>query len=316
MIKQLHLKNFRSHENDIINFHEGFNVIIGEGCSGKTDIIRAIKLLNWFRPINFRYHSHFAKNKTTSVKFISYENSVVELIKTKSTAKYIIKLPNSKKQEFRKFKSTVPKEVSRIINLDKINFKFQFDQPFIVSESSSRITKIINEVTGIEKIDGWIKIINTKIKENKLLLSNAQNELETANNEIKRYSKLNEIKKLIDKYTQLNQKIEKTKNKYEYISNYVRSMKRSKRKIKIIKKVLNPLEKCYNLLLEKNKQIEKTEKKIELVESYIDTNNHIEELKKQLKNMTNKFISILKKKKRCPLCMSKITNKIIRDIIQ
>ncbi|MCH5598618.1 AAA family ATPase [Niabella ginsengisoli] len=60
-IKDIHLKNFRSFENCIIEFEDFYTAICGKNNSGKSNIIRAI--LNVLGPVSNRhrlnYHTDF-----------------------------------------------------------------------------------------------------------------------------------------------------------------------------------------------------------------------------------------------------------------
>ena len=45
MIDYIHLINFRSYKDTLLEFHPGVNVIIGENDIGKTNVIRGIDLV-------------------------------------------------------------------------------------------------------------------------------------------------------------------------------------------------------------------------------------------------------------------------------
>ena len=45
-IESIHIKNFRNFNDFEMKFHDGLNVIVGANNSGKTGLIKAIKLLN------------------------------------------------------------------------------------------------------------------------------------------------------------------------------------------------------------------------------------------------------------------------------
>ena len=48
--KYLHLINFQSHLNTVIELHPGLNILVGESDQGKTAIIRALRWLFYNEP--------------------------------------------------------------------------------------------------------------------------------------------------------------------------------------------------------------------------------------------------------------------------
>ena len=59
MIKNLHIKNFQSHEDTFLEFHPSVNIIIGSSDSVKTAIIRALRKVVWNRPSGDSLRSHW-----------------------------------------------------------------------------------------------------------------------------------------------------------------------------------------------------------------------------------------------------------------
>ena len=49
-IKQLRLKNFQSHEDTVLDFVPGLNVLLGNSDTGKSAIVRAIRWLFYNEP--------------------------------------------------------------------------------------------------------------------------------------------------------------------------------------------------------------------------------------------------------------------------
>ena len=46
-LQNIHLKNFRNFQNENLNFHPRFNLIIGKNAQGKTNILEAIYYLSY-----------------------------------------------------------------------------------------------------------------------------------------------------------------------------------------------------------------------------------------------------------------------------
>ena len=157
MIKSVKLHNFRSHENTILEFHPGVNVIYGLGQSGKTNIIRAINWVVRNRPSGFNMHSHFAQDEETSVELI-LDNGIVNLSKTAKKIVYSIAHVGS----YSYIGGSVPEPITQLLNINEINISNQLDTPFLITDSPGEVGKVINRITKIEQVDSWISKLTTK----------------------------------------------------------------------------------------------------------------------------------------------------------
>lgn len=309
MLQSLHIKNFGPHENVKLDFHPGINIIIGEGCAGKSWIVRALRLLRYYRPSHFRYHSNFSQDNFTKIKAI-FSDCVVQLHKTKKDAKYTVD-----NEEFRKFKTTVPDAVVNALNLDDINFQFQLDQPFIISETPGRITKIINDITKISHVNEWISKLNSLIKNDSVILDSTKEEYKEARSQLKALKELDDIKRLLNKYNETNRKIEDLKNQNDDIQEAINDIRDAERNIEQLQKSLRPLENFSKKILYIIEQIEEKKNTIDDIKDYIDDSYDLVKLNKSLRRMINQYIKILKRQKKCPTCFSKITIKCIGEIL-
>lgn len=316
MIKDLQIINVASHENSLFNFHPGINVIIGEGCHGKSTITRCLRILRYYRPNNFRFHSHFAKEKYSKIITNVIDNDEItniELHKEKKDARYTIKYPNGKTEEFRKFKSTVPDAVINALNINDINFQYQFDSPFAISESPGRLTKIINDITKISQANQWIKKLNEFIRNNTNIYNDKKEELKETRKQLIKFKNLESIEKDIKKLNRIEKQISKLESESEEIEQLISDIEHSERKIKKLKSALK-IETKYNRLKKISKQIEQEDDIIDEVESYIDSSNKISNLKTKLKKKIRTYIKQLKIEGKCPTCFSSINSESIKRI--
>ena len=88
MIKSIHLKNFQSHKDTLIEFDQGVNVIVGQSDVGKSAILRAIAWVCTNKPSGDEFISSWADS--TSIK-IKTDNCTVIREKGKGVNQYILK---------------------------------------------------------------------------------------------------------------------------------------------------------------------------------------------------------------------------------
>lgn len=174
MINELQIKNFQSHKDSTLHFDKGVNCIVGQTDSGKSSIIRALKLVVYNEPNGDSYISNWGGPASVSIKV-----SDLEVIRTKSKSKNEYSL-SSIETPFTAFGQTVPEEIKQALNLEGINLQQQLDPHFLLSETSGKVALHFNKIAKLDKIDR--------------AQSNVQKEINAINSEIKHRKKELEIK--------------------------------------------------------------------------------------------------------------------------
>lgn len=318
MIKSLNIENFRSYENVNIKFHPGINIFIGQGCNGKTNIVRTVKLLRYFRPINFiKFHSHFSNKEYTkiSANLIDFDKeTTVDLLRHKTASKCVYSITqNANTETFRRFNKTVPKEIVDALNLHDINFQYQLDSPFVISESPGKITKIINSITKIDDVDKWIKKLNSIIRDTDKDLKEKRIELKDIKKQLSQLKDLNVIGKQIKELNKTERDISKLEIEYDNIEQLLKDINDHENKIKRLNNKLK-IEKDYDKLQKINDQIEECYDTIDIINEIIGIKKNIDNLKIEHKEKIKTYIKELKKENKCPFCFHKINDKCIKRI--
>jgi DNA repair protein SbcC/Rad50 len=167
MIKSLHITNFQPHEDTILDFSNGVNVIIGSSDSGKTSIIRSIRKVVWNRPSGDSFCSNWGGE--TKIQLQTEDGSVTWL-KDKMD-KYILETGGVRqgdkrnKTEFKAIGTGVPEEISRFLNINEVNLQSQLDSPFLLSETPGAVAQHFNKVARLDKIDKSTSNVNSEISE-------------------------------------------------------------------------------------------------------------------------------------------------------
>jgi len=140
----------------------------------------------------FRRHG----SKMTEVSIILPDGTGVEIItRTRSNSKnsYRYEGGNGPTTEFDKVSKDVPIEITDALNLDDINVQAQMDAPFLLSESSAEVARILNRAAGMQDIDATMSAINSMQHENSRELNTRKTDLEGVEKEVLRFAGLDEL---------------------------------------------------------------------------------------------------------------------------
>ena len=161
-IAKMRIKGFQAHEDSEIHLGPGLNVITGPTDSGKTAIIRAVRWIAFNEPQG----EHFLNKKVGEVEVTLCMSNGIEVTKRRrkgKTSYHVSTIP----EPFEK--SEVPLEVTQALEIAKqtfgdfttaLNFSFQLDPPFLISETASAGAKILGKIAGTEAVDVAIKDVS------------------------------------------------------------------------------------------------------------------------------------------------------------
>lgn len=161
-IAKMRIKGFQAHEDSEIHLGPGLNVITGPTDSGKTAIIRAVRWIAFNEPQG----EGFLNKKIGEVEVTLCMSNGIEVTKRRrkgKTSYHVSTIP----EPFEK--SEVPLEVTQALEIAKqtfgdfttaLNFSFQLDPPFLISETASAGAKILGKIAGTEAVDVAIKDVS------------------------------------------------------------------------------------------------------------------------------------------------------------
>lgn len=160
----MEIKNFQKWEHFVIDFSDGVNCIIAPSDSGKSAIIRALcwVLFNKNYKNLRRKDKNNAVSASTSVKLtIEHENEtfIVERYVDNKTSYY-----KFNDEVFKALNKKVPDKIQKLFSVSDINVQTQFDPPFLITSTSGDISKLINEMIGLEEMDAIEQQVNSEMK--------------------------------------------------------------------------------------------------------------------------------------------------------
>ena len=134
-----------------------FTVITGPTGSGKSAVIRAIKLVV-FNARGTSYVRHGAKACAAMVGFEGEYTAVAIHRGGRGADKYRVSTIDTSPhrhtndpavQEYTKLAGAVPEQVSAVLRLGELNFAGQFDRPYLLDASGSQVARVLGELTDV-----------------------------------------------------------------------------------------------------------------------------------------------------------------------
>ena len=209
MIKSITLKNFQSHEESKLEFHEGVNVICGPSDSGKTSIFRALRWVKENRPLGSSFIKQGSKGCSVCVEIITPEGLVsIEHSRNAKSGKYTIGGIN-----YEAMGSNVPEEITAVFNFQPENIQYQLELPYLVLESPGKVAEVINEVTHLEKADMIGRELERLRRESNRKTEETEKQIEEIKKQLEspEFVNLEKLRNLVEKRTKLVEELEKTK---------------------------------------------------------------------------------------------------------
>jgi DNA repair ATPase RecN len=196
MLTKVEIENFMSHQNTVLEFVPGTNVIIGESDQGKSAAFTAINWVINNRPLGDFFRSIWGGD--TRVALYTVEGDVIERIRTDNKNEYRI---NGEILEA--FGTQVPQEVSDILQLDGYNIQAQMDPDFLLSQTPGEVARILNKAAAIDEIDTTISGISKALYQINSGIRYKEKQIKEYEQEINQYRNLPEIETKIQQAEEL-----------------------------------------------------------------------------------------------------------------
>lgn len=188
-IQEVTIEGYQSHTNSIFRLSPGLTVITGPSDAGKTAIIRALRWFAFNEPTGEAF-LHTIRNPDGSVK------EAVDQVKVSVTFDNGITITKTRRKGKTTYthsafptaweKAEIPPEIKETLGLVKqqygdfetcLNFAFQLDAPFMLSESASVGAKVLGKLAGTEIVDKSISEVNKKTHQTRNDISYADKQI-------------------------------------------------------------------------------------------------------------------------------------------
>lgn len=166
-ITKVEIKNFEGHEDSVVHFTNGVNILVGSSNSGKSSILKAIDWCLNNRPSGTHFISSFAKQASVIVH--GDNGYKVERTRSRTAANNYYRLYSNDvlQQEFTGFGTGVPELIREATEIDdsEFNYSKQMEAPFLISDKPKARGERIGNLEGLQIIEEAISGTNAEIKE-------------------------------------------------------------------------------------------------------------------------------------------------------
>ncbi|HWT74553.1 MAG TPA: hypothetical protein VN258_07515 [Mobilitalea sp.] len=211
IIKSVEVKGFKSHLESKFEYAPGLTVVTGPSDTGKSaGVMQPIKWVAFGEPAGEDFLFTIRDEETPEIirqaeqaeVIITTDVAVVKKVRRKGkTAWYINDMENPISE-----KADVPDEVKAILGLEiqtygefetSLNFAYQLEAPFIISETPSVGAKVLGKLAGTEVVDKAIGTIGKKVYKARDDRANAQKAIDRTNVELIEYLQLDDLNKTV-----------------------------------------------------------------------------------------------------------------------
>jgi AAA15 family ATPase/GTPase len=211
LIQSVHVKNFQSLQDVQLELGK-FTVIVGPSSSGKSAIISALRAIadNALDTDNITQGTkHASVAVTTESSIITIERSIG------GSSVYKIAQTGSEESRYSKLNRQVPTQVTEALGIlpstkevTSINFAYQHDPPYLLTETSSNAARILGELTNVSTIFAAVREASKKVKAASTVLNLRKKDEEILRTQIIEYKGIVEQAKALDEVESIWQQIE------------------------------------------------------------------------------------------------------------
>ena len=211
------LQNFQSHKKTILKFSERMNVIYGPSDNGKSAFLRGIRLVVTNRPNGEKFRSHDTDKTICGLKTKTFS---VKRVRSDTKNEYVVG-----KKSYKALRMAVPDDISIPLNLSEVNIQTQDDVYFLIDKSPGKVSKVLNEVAGLEVMDKVIQSTNKKVRSVSSEVNSTNKSLMTVQESIYELDWVEASNIELKELEALSSKIQKSVNEYAEINDILKSLK-------------------------------------------------------------------------------------------
>ena len=210
MLEKIEIKNFQSHQATALSLSPNVNTLQGNSDCGKSAVIRA---LGWlvFNPAGDYFISDWAKRgKTISAPCevtLSVDGHKVTRRRDKDFNGYILD-----GQVFEATRNSVPPQVLSVLGLGEVNVQRQLDPPFLLSMSAGDVSRYINSLVNLTRIDKWTTAVNGRTRSLQQQVESGKQQVERKQAEVDSYVYVEKLEDLSKQVTEIENRVVSLKN--------------------------------------------------------------------------------------------------------
>lgn len=236
-IKKVRIQGFQSHLDSTFTLSPGLNVITGPSDAGKTAIIRALRWLAFNEPQGEAFIHTIRDTDGSIVQTVEQATVTVEfddgITVSKTRRKGKTTYTHSSYPDPWE-KAELPLEIKESLGLIKqsygdnfdtcLNFAYQLDPPFLLSETGSTGAKVLGKLAGTEVVDKSIGVVIKQTHQTREIIRQSEKAVGQYDVELLEYLHTEEhlavVEGLEESYNRMQNKIAKTQELTELGKRY------------------------------------------------------------------------------------------------
>lgn len=233
-ITQVTIKGFQSHINSTFKLAPGLTVITGPSDAGKTAVIRALRWVAFNEPQGEGFLFTLRNEKTGEIE---RQAEIAEVTVEFGNGVSITKTRRKGKTSYRHSafiepweKAEVPQEIKEALGLYKqsygdnfetcLNFAYQLEAPFVLSETPGVGAKILGKLAGTEVVDKAIAAISKNTYKTREEVRQAEKAINELNFELLEYLEVDNLKEQVEACEAVLEAIETNVKQSETLTAY------------------------------------------------------------------------------------------------
>lgn len=319
MIARISIKNFRSHDHTVLDFHAGVNVIIGKGQAGKTNVKRALEWVWSNRPLGTRFISWWANGDPTEVEVdVQTPEGLHTVTMTKagnSSATYKVMGPGWREPTVYETVGTkVPDMVRRVLNLDAVNMQAQLDQPYMITGSKGDISRAVNRVIQIEVADKWMGELNSRASRNTTYVNMLKTAIETQQANVDRLADLPKAEEYLVAAEQVEIKLDVVRRRAEVIAELVNAGAHAEKVMERLNQQVTPVDKLLSMAERTQEAIDTARLTVDWIDALRLITKAMDEREARYQVLADQYVALLDELGQCPTCLSPVDAHIIDQL--
>ena len=205
MIESISINNFQSHKATRLELAPTVNTLQGNSDCGKSAVMRAI---NWllFNPAGDYFVSDWAKKGKTIVApcevTLEVNGHKITRRRDKEFNGYTMD-----GEVFEATRNSVPPQILEALGLGEVNVQRQLDPPFLLSMSAGDVSRYINSLVNLTRIDKWTVAVNGRARKLQQEAEAAEERESKARAEVESFAYLDRLEFVSAEVAELESKV-------------------------------------------------------------------------------------------------------------
>ena len=332
MLEKIEIKNFQSHQATALNLSPNVNTLQGNSDCGKSAVMRALSWLV-FNPAGDYFISDWAKRGKTITApcevTLSVNGHKVTRRRDKDFNGYILD-----DQVFEATRNSVPPQVMSVLGLGEVNVQRQLDPPFLLSMSAGDVSRYINSLVNLTRIDKWTTAVNGRTRSLQQQVESGKQQVEKQQAEVDSYAYVENLEEVSKKMTEIENKVVSLSNESSALENSVSdwekehivlnslpnvdkvlvSLKEAEASWRKSEKAASEISVLKSLLQAHEEQVKAVER-MPSVERVMGALQAAQEVDKKREHLKNKLVSISSDvNKRLAIFVPQVPDKLFEDV--